>query len=271
VRDSEWKAYLGLLAMTWPREVPTESVRAFMRQQLDGLPDGAVLASLKSFIAEGREFAPNWGQVQARAREMTGERPPSFPEVLTEVLEQIRLTDRKAQWSSPAVALFVERMGWHELRWAPERDAFGWTQWATSAERVWRECVEHTQAGIAEPRRLGVPESVAMVMSKRDRALEEGNLAYARALDGAIARQIEAEQGGRGGTSDEEAIGVEARRLANDHARRLADRTRREGTVVHLPEPRERPRMGSVREQEGGGGGGEDVGGVVRGEGESGA
>lgn len=114
---TEWVAISAKVNLLWPRAGwRTETVRAAEDLLLD-LAAGAVMAAVQSLAAEGREFAPNPGQLRKRACELVAPAIPDADEAWSEVVSAMALIGSYGSptWSHPAVAAAVETIGWRRL------------------------------------------------------------------------------------------------------------------------------------------------------------
>lgn len=115
--DTQYLAVAGLVNALWPNASWARATMEAGTYILADLEFDATVAAVRQMAAEGREFAPNPGQVRAATVEFTGaatsEGVPSQDRALAEVYEQIRRVGSYGtpEWSHPAIADAVKALG----------------------------------------------------------------------------------------------------------------------------------------------------------------
>jgi hypothetical protein len=107
----------------WPHSRLPKATIAHWYDLLGDQEADTVLAAVKEFAVEGREFPPTAGMILARLAD-GADRPPDWDEALVEILRMVRRhgsyrPPEVGEWSHPVLARFMEPC---------------WKEWCMSAE-----------------------------------------------------------------------------------------------------------------------------------------
>jgi hypothetical protein len=124
VQQVELVAVLALIAATWPawrlpadRDEQDVLVGVWFRL-LGDLDQSTVVAAVDALACDGREFAPQPGQVRRRAVALS--QPAGLPDVdeaWAEVVAKVATVGRYRvpSWSHPAIRAAVDALGWGQV------------------------------------------------------------------------------------------------------------------------------------------------------------
>jgi hypothetical protein len=198
LRPSEWLRHTASIREHWPHSpLPDESITRWGSDLAD-LPSEQVGAAIEAFVREGREHAPNGGQIRNKVVELALA-IPEWPYVLQRL--RALLTKSEQLWvngapvnerrealarEAPIIREFVRTAGWEQVsrgldggnEEARLRDKF-----AAFCERAKREALYRglPSAGLRELRRIeaGQPKQIGEVVAEVAGELEAGEEAAA--------------------------------------------------------------------------------------------
>jgi hypothetical protein len=159
---AEWDKIVAVITANWPHSHPPDESLAKWGHDLEDLPAAEVLAAVEALYRDGREHAPNGGQIRAKVAELGLAQVPEPDEAYALAMHAASSVGMQdgLDWlkeRQPLVAAAAERFPWRALCMEPIADGTRRAQFRTIYAQV-RERAEKAQryAGLPEvrPRQL---------------------------------------------------------------------------------------------------------------------
>lgn len=128
MKRSEWLGIVQRLRASWPHSPLPDETIAVWWEEVEDLPADQVASALRTFIREGREFAPTGGMLRKRVTELaldapewgralaSLERMADLPESMVAGGARTHPRSDALAASPPVIQHFVREHGWEQIR-----------------------------------------------------------------------------------------------------------------------------------------------------------